>query len=79
MEQHVQQLTTDLEIEPDQLADRALRYVLENPAVSTVIAGMRSERNVERNAATSDGQRLPASQLEILRKHRWERNFTEPA
>jgi aryl-alcohol dehydrogenase-like predicted oxidoreductase len=79
VEQHVQQLTADLDIKPNQLADLALRYVLENPAVSTVIAGMRSERNVERNAATSDGHRLPTEQLQILKRHRWERNYSKPA
>jgi aryl-alcohol dehydrogenase-like predicted oxidoreductase len=79
VEEHVKKLTADLDIKPDQLADLALRYVLENPAVSTVIAGMRSERNVERNAATSDGRRLSVDQLQILKKHRWERNFSKPA
>ncbi|MFI7067234.1 aldo/keto reductase [Kribbella sp. NPDC050124] len=55
VEEHVNALVADLGIETDQLPDIALRYVLDNPAVSTVIAGMRSVRNVERNAATSDG------------------------
>jgi aryl-alcohol dehydrogenase-like predicted oxidoreductase len=72
-------LVNDLGIGTDQLADIALRYVLDHPAVSTVIAGMRSTRNVERNAATSDGRRLTDGQREILRGHRWERNFYRPA
>jgi aryl-alcohol dehydrogenase-like predicted oxidoreductase len=72
-------LVNDLGIGTDQLADIALRYVLDHPAVSTVIAGMRSTRNVERNAATSDGRRLTDGQREILRRHRWERNFYRPA
>ena len=55
------------------------RYVLDHPAVSTVIAGMRSVRNVERNCATSDGRRLTDHQREIIRAHRWERNFYLPA
>ena len=40
-----------------------------------MIAGMRTVRNVERNAATSDRGALPAEQLETLRKHRWERSW----
>jgi hypothetical protein len=40
-----------------------------------VIAGMRTVRNVERNAATSDGVPLPAATVEALGKHRWERDF----
>ncbi|QGQ19280.1 aldo/keto reductase [Cellulomonas sp. JZ18] len=79
VEQHVDALVRDLGIESDQLADVALRYVLDHPAVSTVIAGMRTVRNVERNAATSDGRRLTPEQHEVIRRHRWERNFYRPA
>jgi aryl-alcohol dehydrogenase-like predicted oxidoreductase len=75
VERHVRALTDDLGIGTDELADTALRYVLDHPAVSTVIAGMRSVRNVERNAATSDGRRLTAEQRATIRDHRWERNF----
>jgi aryl-alcohol dehydrogenase-like predicted oxidoreductase len=75
VEQHVQALVDDLGIGTDDLPDLALRYVLAHPAVSTVIAGMRSVRNVERNAATSDRGALPQEQLEALRRHRWERNW----
>ncbi|MBU4517735.1 MAG: aldo/keto reductase [Proteobacteria bacterium] len=77
--EHVNALVGDLGIGTDELADVALRYVLDNPAVSTVIAGMRSVRNVERNAATSDGRRLTESQRDVIRRHRWERNFYRPA
>lgn len=79
VEQHVTALVDDLGISTDELADTALRYVLESPAVSTVIAGMRTVRNVERNAATSDGRRLSPEQLAVLKRHRWERNFSLPA
>lgn len=75
VEQHVAALVADLGISTDELPDLALRYVLDHPAVSTVIAGMRTVRNVERNAATSDGRRLTEAQREVIRRHRWERNF----
>jgi aryl-alcohol dehydrogenase-like predicted oxidoreductase len=75
VEQHVSALTADLGIGTDDVADVALRYVLDHPAVSTVIAGMRTVRNVERNCATSDGRRLTEQQREVIRAHRWERNF----
>ena len=75
VEQHVQALTQDLGVDIDEVPDLALRYVLAHPAVSTVIAGMRTVRNVERNAATSDRGALPAQQLEALKRHRWERNW----
>lgn len=75
VEQHVQALVHELGVEPDALPDLALRYVLAHPAVSTVIAGMRTVRNVERNAATSDRGDLTGEQLAALGKARWERNW----
>lgn len=75
VEQHVDALVGELGIGTDALADTALRYVLDDPAVSTVIAGMRTVRNVERNAATSDGRRLTPEQRDVIKRHRWERNF----
>ena len=75
VKQHVDALVADLGIEADQIAEVALRYVLSRDAVSTVIAGMRTVRNVERNAAVGDGRGLSAGQQAIVAKHRWERNF----
>lgn len=75
VEARVRALDEDLGISADETADLALRYVLAQPAVSTVIAGMRSVHNVERNAATMDGQRLSAQQVATVKKHRWERNW----
>ncbi len=49
------------------LADAALRFVLSNPAVSSVIPGIRTVRQVDDNAAAS-GKRLPDSDLKRLRE-----------
>jgi aryl-alcohol dehydrogenase-like predicted oxidoreductase len=73
--QHIEALTADLGIDRDQVPELALRYVLGHPAVSTIAVGMRTIRNVQRNAALGDGAALPASQREALARHRWERNF----
>lgn len=75
VEQRISALDDDLGISADQTADLALRYVLESPAVSTVIAGMRTVSNVDRNARTMDGRRLPAAHVDKLKSHRWERNW----
>ena len=75
----VDALVADLGIEPEELAEVALRFVLARPEVSTVIAGMRTVANVERNAAVGDGRRLDDRTLEVLARHRWERNFYQPA
>ena len=55
------------------LPEMALRFILSNPTVSTIIPGMRKLRNVESNAAASDAGPLPAGLVEELRPHRWER------
>jgi aryl-alcohol dehydrogenase-like predicted oxidoreductase len=57
------------------MAETALRYVLSHDAVSTVISGMRSGRNVERNCRLGDGRGLPKKVVEQLKAHRWARNF----
>lgn len=75
VEQRVAAIVADLGIAPDEIAETALRFVLSSPAVSTVIPGMRTVHNVERNTALSDGRVLTADQLAVLAKHRWERNF----
>ena len=55
------------------LPELALRFVLGHPAVTTVIPGMRPVAHVERNLATSDGERLPPRLGVALRAHRWDR------
>jgi aryl-alcohol dehydrogenase-like predicted oxidoreductase len=57
------------------MAETALRFVLSHKAVSTVIPGMRSVRNVDRNCALGDGDSLPPETVERLKAHRWIRNF----
>ena len=42
------------------LPEMALRFILSDPTVSTVIPGMRKVRHVERNLAASDGERIAA-------------------
>jgi aryl-alcohol dehydrogenase-like predicted oxidoreductase len=55
------------------LPELALRFILEHPAVGTVIPGMRRVSHVERNLAASDGTRLPPRLRESLKGHRWDR------
>lgn len=51
----------------------ALRFILDNPAVSTIIPGMRKVAHVESNTSASDAGPLPTELHEQLRQHRWER------
>jgi aryl-alcohol dehydrogenase-like predicted oxidoreductase len=73
--ERVQAITKDLGVPVDRLPEIALRYCLSHPAVSTVIAGMRSLFNVEANLSAADLGPLSAEEIEILRHHRWVRNF----
>ncbi|MUH35716.1 aldo/keto reductase [Zobellia amurskyensis] len=59
------------------MAEMALRFILENKTIGTTIPGMRKERNVLANTATSDGKGLPKGLVEELQKHRWVRRPTE--
>jgi aryl-alcohol dehydrogenase-like predicted oxidoreductase len=55
------------------MPELALRHILNHPAVSTVIPGMRKLRHVEQNLAASDGRSLPPELVSELRRHRWDR------
>src|SRR5579875_3322856 len=71
--ERVEAIASDLGVEIDELPELALRFCLSQPAVSTVIAGMRSLRNVEANAAAANRGPLSRTQLERLQAHRWVR------
>jgi aryl-alcohol dehydrogenase-like predicted oxidoreductase len=58
------------------MAEMALRFILANPTISTIIPGMRKVAHVEANTAASDGHMLPLSLLDALKKHRWVRTPT---
>jgi aryl-alcohol dehydrogenase-like predicted oxidoreductase len=79
LQTHLRAIESGLGISTEQLPETALRFVLSHPAVSTVIVGMRSVRNVERNAILADGRGLSDEQLQKLYAHRWDRNWYNPA
>jgi aryl-alcohol dehydrogenase-like predicted oxidoreductase len=58
------------------MPELALRWILADPRVSTIIPGMRKKRNVEANIAASDGRTLAPGLLEQLKAHRWDRTPT---
>jgi aryl-alcohol dehydrogenase-like predicted oxidoreductase len=55
------------------LAEMALRFILNNPTVSTIIPGMRKGKNVEENVRVSEKGPLPVDLQKELCKHRWDR------
>jgi len=73
---HVAAIVRDLGLEnANHLPEVAIRFCLSHPAVSTVIPGMRSIGSVEGNVMASGQGPLPASALEALRRHAWDRDF----
>ncbi|MBT1698913.1 aldo/keto reductase [Fulvivirgaceae bacterium PWU4] len=58
------------------MPEMALRFILGNKDVHTIIPGMRKVRNVEANIAASDGKTLERSLMEKLKGHRWDRTPT---
>jgi aryl-alcohol dehydrogenase-like predicted oxidoreductase len=73
--ERVDAIRRDLGLGDGELPAVALRYCLSQPAVSTVIPGMRTVRNVEANMAVSDAGPLHDRTLAQLKQHAWERNF----
>ena len=59
------------------LPEMALRFILNNKDVSSIIPGMRKRHHVEANLAASGLGPLPAALHAELRKHRWDRTPTK--
>ncbi len=75
--ERVQKIVADAAVPLERLPELALRFCLSDPAVSTVIPGMRSPRHVESSTATSDMGPLAPELLKKLRAHRWVRSYYE--
>jgi aryl-alcohol dehydrogenase-like predicted oxidoreductase len=73
--EHVTALQKALPAANGSLAEIALRFTISHPAVTTVIPGMRTLRNVERNAAASAKGPLDAATLQLLKQHAWSKDF----
>jgi aryl-alcohol dehydrogenase-like predicted oxidoreductase len=58
------------------MPELALRFILGNEDVSTIIPGMRKRRNVEANIAADEKGPLSEQLHTELRKHRWDRTPT---
>lgn len=74
--EHAEELRKDIP-EGMNMAELAMRWILQNPDVSTVIPGMRKIKNVEANIGASDGKALDADLMAMMRSHRWDRSPTE--
>jgi len=59
------------------MPEMALRFILNDSTVSTIIPGMRKRRHVDANIAASDAGPLPDELHAKLRAHRWDRQPTQ--
>lgn len=68
-------IADELGVPVESMPEIALRFCLSHPAVTSVIPGMRSVRNVEANVAAAERGPLDEETLAVLARHRWDRNF----
>lgn len=73
--ERVRALQRDLHGVAGTLPEIALRFCLSQPAVSTVIPGMRRVATVESSCRASTAGPLDEHALAILKRHAWDRNF----
>ncbi len=59
------------------MPEMALRFILNNPTVSTIIPGMRKLEHVKSNIAASDSGPVTEDLHSVLRDHRWDRTPTD--
>ena len=59
------------------MPEMALRFILNEPRVHTIIPGMRKANHVKMNIAASDSGPLSTELHETLMEHRWDRTPTE--
>lgn len=59
------------------MSEMALRFILGEPTVSTIIPGMRKPVHVKANIEASDAGLLDAALMKELEKHRWDREPTK--
>lgn len=73
--ERVNKIKDDIEDSSYNMPQAAIKFVLDHPAVSTVITGIRNVRQAEMNAGASDLPDMPAELVEKLRGHQWRRYF----
>jgi len=73
--EHVRALEEALQGVEGTLAEAALRFCLSEPAVSTVIPGMRRVRNAEANVAAVEKGPLDGPVRKKLKHHAWNKNY----
>ncbi len=75
VQERVDKIWADVKDAADSRAEAALRFVISFNAVTTVIPGMRSEKNLLANIKSVEKGALPLQLLDKLKIHKWNKNF----
>ncbi len=73
--ERIAKIEEDIKGEVENIAEAALRYIISFNAITSVIPGMRSEKNLLANIRSVERGPLSNNLLEKLKDHRWVRNF----
>lgn len=73
----VDEIWKDVKEETDSLAEAALRFIISHEAVTSVIPGMRKEKNLVANIKSISKGVLSPRLIEELKVHKWDKNFYE--
>lgn len=73
----VDSIWNDVKNKTGSIAEAALRYIVSFDAVTSVIPGMRKEKNLLANIASVNKGPLSAELLKELKTHKWNKNFYE--
>ncbi len=73
----VDNIWNDVKDEAESMAEAALRYIISFDAVTSVIPGMRKEKNLLANIQSVQKGQLAEELLKELKVHKWYRNFYE--
>jgi aryl-alcohol dehydrogenase-like predicted oxidoreductase len=73
----VDKIWNDVKDETSSMAEAALRFIISHEAVTSVIPGVRKEKNLLANIASVKEGKLSHKLLEELKVHKWDKNFYE--
>lgn len=77
VQERADKIWEDVRNENGSMAEAALRYVISFNEVTTVIPGMRKEKNLMANLRYIEKDSLSSQLLETLKVHKWHKNFYE--
>jgi aryl-alcohol dehydrogenase-like predicted oxidoreductase len=73
----VDKIWKDVKTETSSIAEAALRFIISHDAVTSVIPGVRKEKNLMANIDSVKKGKLSLKLLDELKVHKWDKNFYE--